>query len=427
MGLPSTHLIERPSAPVAGGNDDNYCIYASTAGHQPGPNIKILSTSSADTFVASLNKNQEIILSAAPNPTADFIDSDETIQWFKKLDPAASGSLTLDLTGDKNIESFLFSFSATWPLTFSSASDILIFTFGGQSQLIGGDRGGARIDPPGVDGAGQMLTCGLDFTQTNDISAKISDLFKFVGATAMLKYLPKGVPDLEAVLKRPTLQDTPQRNALWLVPGSDMQTTIRLQFKVPVFTALGDILKDSLKGFTVNETYAVCKKKSVLAQTEEGEQPVDQGEVAFSIECSVQAGTEGAPAVPMVAGVEFYPSGINLTLMFVSEDPLTGILKWLAWLIGDDSLESFVNNIQGKEENGNKLFSAFTLRRLTIGLDTLKDPKKPTLSSFAFDIEVSANFGRGSKSDPAVFLISYNWTSSTGGFGTLSGQLWNGE
>lgn len=406
--------------------DEKYYIYASTSGKAPSARVKILDSDTAtDKFVASLNKDQVIILAATPEPTASFDDSDATRKWLTNLDPDASAALKLDT----NIDSFIVQFKAPWSLTFSSAADVLLFTFGAP-PTIGENASAARIQPPGLDADGTMLTCGLDFTQTEDIKGcAIKDLFKYADLAGMVDLLPSGIPDLPVILTTPKPGDGPKRNALWFVPSLELQTTVRLQFQLTVFDALQDILCYALKGFTLKSADAIYKKMTVLAATEKGNKPLDEGVVLFSIQCSVQAGEAGAPAVSMTAGVEFSPSGICLTLLFTSEKPLSGILKWLAWLIGDDALEGFVNEMLNKAENGTKILPNFNLRRLSLGLDNLKNKDQPVLASFSFDIEVTANFGRGSKPNPkpVVFLISYHWSRISGGFGTLAGELWNSE
>lgn len=129
----------------------------------------------------------------------------------------------------------------------------------------------------------------------------------------------------------------------------------------------------------------------------------------------------------MLAGVEFTSTTIDFTFMFLSPDPLAGILRWLAGLADDEEVETVVNDILGKEEGGKKVLPAANLRRLRIGLDTRKDPQNPRLGSFSFDIEVTANFGRGDSNDTPIFLITYNWNRSIGTYGTLTGQLWNSK
>ncbi|RYP91655.1 hypothetical protein DL770_002221 [Monosporascus sp. CRB-9-2] len=419
MAVTSEPVIGGPVVGPSSRADELYYIYASSAGKTPSDEIYVLEEgSSTDTFVAALNDSKVIILSSAPAPTASLDSTDETKKWLQQLDSTATGSVTVDDL--KGVESFQFQLTQPWPLTFSSASDVLLFTFGPPPG--GTDTG--RIPPPGIDITGEMLTLGLDFVQTADISGnKLRDLFVYAEASGMIDYIPNVLLDLDVTLKAPGQED-PKRNALWYVPASDKRITMRLQFQVPSFGPLQDILGASLKGFALKSTDIVFSKDMMLVETESGQKPLFQGSVAFIVECSVKGDSSDDPEVSTTAGIELSESAISLTFMFESKDPLMGILKWLASLIGDDSLESLVDDILNKEENGAKVFPDFILRRMSVSLDT-KDPNQWKLYSFSFDIEVSANFGRGSGSNPVVFLISYDWNRILGGFGRLAGQLWN--
>ncbi|KAL6690779.1 hypothetical protein J3F84DRAFT_404137 [Trichoderma pleuroticola] len=408
-------------------NGKTYTIYASTASQQPGDDVQILKADTpTDKFVATLNKEQAIILSEAPNLRAELADTDKTKKWFQSFDTSATGSVSLDNLNDKNIETFTVSLTAPWALAFSSAVDVLIYTFGASSDLIGGGTE-PRFVAPGIDADGKMLTLGLDFTTTKDITGvKLGDLFKYVGSQNMVDYfLPKKLSGLPLTLKQPGKEDGPKRNAMWLVPDADMTTTIRLQFQFEQFTYLQDLLSIGLKGLTLTSADAVCKRKLVLGQTDKGDLPVDQGTVALSIGCTVKGSNGNAPEVKMVAGVEFGARSLSLTFMFISESPLKGLLMWLAELIDDPGLEEFVNGLLSKKEGSLSVLSAPILRRFTVGLETEKGKYSPKLAKFSFDIEVTANIGTAKTSKPAVFLLSYRWNRSRGGLGTLEGQLWN--
>jgi hypothetical protein len=178
---------------------------------------------------------------------------------------------------------------------------------------------------------------------------------------------------------------------------------------------------------TLSRADVIAKKNVVLAGTENGMDMMNNGSIVFDVECSVQAGTPGAPAVDMLAAVEFFGFSISLVFIFKSADPLSGILKWLAWLTGDATVESFVNEMLNKTVDSIKLLPDANLRRMNITLDTSEDADKPTLSSFSITIEVTANFGRGDGQVPSAFLVTYSWSKITGDLGTLYGRLWNGE
>ncbi|KAF4963303.1 hypothetical protein FSARC_8671 [Fusarium sarcochroum] len=411
------------SSSVATSNK-TYSIYASSAGKVPGANVQVLSPDNlVDKFVAGLNPDKVITLSSPPSPTASFDASDETVKWFQNLDADATGSVTVHDLEAKGIESFEFTLSQPWPLVFSSASDVLLFTFG-STGLVGGDGTGSRIESPGIDPTGNMLTCGLDFVKMEDVTGvKVKHVFTEAYRGNMTDYVPLAILNLEVTLNKPDANAPPRRNALWFVPSADKRLETRLQFQLPQFGALQDLFSITLKGLVVDSADLVYKSTILLALTENGEKPLSDGQVAFSIECSVKsAGT----TVSMIAGVKFTPRTIDFTFMFLSPDPLRGILRWLAGLAEDESVETVVEELLNKEENGTKVLPEATLRRLRVRLDTSKDPQNPRLGSFSFDIEVSASFGRGNNTNRTpVFLITYNWDRSIGTYGTLTGQLWN--
>lgn len=168
-------------------DNELYYIYASSAGKTPSDNISILDEGSAtDKFVASLNDAKVIILSNPPSPSAPLDSIDETIKWVQQLDSQATGSVKIGDTG--NIENFTFQFTQPWPLKFSSASDVLLFTFGSSS-----DGSSERIPPPGVDAAGQMLTLGLEAADVSGITVK--DLFASADGAGMTDWVPNELLD----------------------------------------------------------------------------------------------------------------------------------------------------------------------------------------------------------------------------------------
>ncbi|KAI1660150.1 hypothetical protein F4813DRAFT_351129 [Daldinia decipiens] len=411
------NILDEPSSQAVQSNG-LYFIYASSAEHDPGESINILDKGSPiDTFVANLNADKAIILADKPSPTASLDDSDETNKWFQELDSTATSSVTLD-SNLKNIESFELQFTQPWPLVFSSASDVLLFTFG--PSLDGSEA--PRIPPPGVDGKGNMLTLGLDFTKISDTpTSKLSDLFSYAGSEGMVDYVPSELLDLTATLTTPG-QGNPKRNALWYSPASYQSVVMRLQFEVSDFNPLQGVLEGVLKGLTIRNADFIFYKDMLLAETETGPEPIFRGSFAFSIGCSVQGSGSNDPEVSTTAGIEISEYNMFLTFQFESNDPLVGILKWLGSLI-DDPLDWIIDGILNRKENNVNIFSNFILRRMRLSLDT-EDSDNRKLSSFSFDIEVSANFGTSEPGSKPVFLISYNWDNITGGFGQLAGKLW---
>ncbi|KAJ8104614.1 hypothetical protein ONZ43_g7767 [Nemania bipapillata] len=268
-----------------------------------------------------------------------------------------------------------------------------------------------------------MLTLGLDFQETVDLSTSntLKDLFEQAGAAGMADCVPSSLLALAVTLNASEAGDNdPKRNAIWYVPTSSKHIVMRLQFQVPLFELLQDVLGATLPGFTLKSADIIFYKDMLLAETEDGDEPLFKGSIAFSVSCSVQGG--GSDEVPATAAIDLGESTISLTFLFESEnDPLSGILKWLASLIDDENLEPLVTGILGNKEGGKSVFPNFVLRRMRVDIDTT-DPENRKLSSFSFDIEVSANIGSGSS--PTVFLISYNWNRFLGGIGRLSGQLW---
>ncbi|KAI1773210.1 hypothetical protein F4818DRAFT_120559 [Hypoxylon cercidicola] len=401
-------------------DDGLYYIYASSSGQTSGGNIDVLTKGiSTDTFVSSLNEEQVIILESTPSVTAatSLASTDKTLLWFQELDPAAAGSVTID--SEKAIKSFSLEFQQPWTMTFRSDSEVLLHTFGPPSA--GADY---RIPPPGIDEDGQILTLGLDFNAAIDVTSSntLRDLYGLVGSASMADYLPDGLLDLVVALQPPEGDLEPKRNALWYIPTSSKRISMRLQFQVPVFDLLQDILGTTLPGFTIKTADIIFSQDVLLAATEAGPQQIFQGSIAFRVQSAIHR--DGADDIPMTAAIDISESSITITALFESkDDPLSGIVEWLASLIGDNTLGTFVNDILHKDENG-KLFSNFVLRRMLVGIDT-RDPTNRKLSSFSFDIEVSTgHIGGGSDSNPVVFSLSYNWSRLTGGFGELAGQLW---
>lgn len=399
-------------------DDEKYFIYSSKAGKTPGVDIQVLTAgSSTDNFVSSL-EDQVIILKSSPDNTADIDSSDKWYQWLTKLDTSkeftGAFSLTVDDTTAKNIESFQFTFKAPWDVTFSSSSDALNFSFGPPAEI--GPGSAARIPVPGLDQDGTMLYCGLDSSRTQVLKSTVKDLFAYVGLDGMVPFLPSALRGLSVTLD--ASQASGNHNALWFNPSFASQTTVRLQFQLAKADKLQEVLSFALPSLAFPAADVICKKILVAAETEAGPASVDQGQVLFHIQCSVTP--KNSDPVNMTAGVEFRESAIMLNFRLDSPDTLSGILVWLGGLISDD-LAGFIQSILNKDG----VFPKFSLRRMNIGLDTSETAEKPSLSSFAIDIEASANFGQGSDLKTAVFLLTYTWTKEGGKLGSIRGQFWN--
>lgn len=116
---------------------------------------------------------------------------------------------------------------------------------------------------------------------------------------------------------------------------------------------------------------------------------------------------------------------MTLTFLFESrENPLDGILLWLAERSNEPDLKKFVDKMLAKSENDKPLLSDLALRQLSVGLDVEGNKNSPSLASFSFDIEALTTFGSADGQPPAAFLLSYSWTKAEGGIGTIRGQFW---
>lgn len=389
-----------------------YHIYSSKAGKKPGASVHILSPdTSTDRFVSSL-KNKVIILKTTPNPAAAFDSSDEWSKWLTKFYPKGKPKFSLRMDDARaKIQSFEFNFTAPWDMVFSSSSDALNFSFGAPAPV---GANPARIPAPGLYREDSILVCGLDPSKTGVMKSTVGDLFDYVGLDrTVLHKLAKLSVELV-----PT-EANEKRNALWFNPPFDSQTTVRLQFKLTEAGKLQDVLAFALPGFAIQAADAICKKVLVAAETERGPKGVDTGRVMFEVKCSVTS-KDDEPAINMIAGIEFQKSAITLTFQLDSPGVLSGIFRWLEGLIPDS-----LGAVKGLLEKDG-IFKNTNLRRITIVLDTAtNDSDKPKLSSFRIDIEVSATFGQGPDSKPALFLATYNWAKGGGKLGFIRGQFWN--
>lgn len=398
-----------PESITAGSSStEKYRIYSSNAGETPGEGVQILALqTNTDKFVSSL-KNKVIILEAKPNPVANFDTSDEWLKWFTKFSPTGKLSLKVDDTTAMNIQAFEFEFSDPWNIKFSSSIEALNFSFG--APAAGADL--ARIPVPGISGA--MLYCGLDPSENGVVKSSVQNLFQYVGLADSVSSLPLSLASSSVTLDVQSANKN--YNALWFNPSFGLQTTVRLQFQLDVAKLLQDFLNTTLPGLEIQTTYVICKKVFVAAEAESGPVGVDQGQVIFSVQCSVTP--NDTPEVNMIVGIEFKGSSITLTFLLDDEDSLLGILLWLGGLISEDL--GSVKDLLTKDS----VVEGFNLRRMTIGLEIAGNAEKTILSNFELDIEVSANAGRGPEQKPVVFLLTYAWTSGGDKLGSIQGQLW---
>ncbi|KLU85796.1 hypothetical protein MAPG_04816, partial [Magnaporthiopsis poae ATCC 64411] len=403
----------------------SYTIYASSALKPTGTYVgQVLSSGNdTDNFVGALGVGRKLVLAAEPKaakPT-DLHPSDETAQWFAKIDAVAAVLVeAATAQAPKVITSFNVDLIKPVPLTFSSDSAVLVSAFGGSTS---------RIPAPGLIKDGSVLACGLDFDKTfgdtKEIKTNVGGLFQFAGMPGSREFLPDKIGDMPVSLKKSDGEAKLRRNALWFTPADSFQTIVRLQFSLGLAESapLQTVIGGALPGFTLKSAEAVTKRKVSLAKTSKGVIPLIDGQVTFAITCSVQA-TDG-PEVTTTAAVDFTSTTITLTFLFTSQqNPLDGILQWLVERSKEPDLKKFVDRMLAKSENDKPLISDLALRRLSVGLDVGTNKNSPSLASFSFDIEALTTFGTADGQPPAAFLLSYAWTKVQGGIGTIRGQFW---
>ncbi|EER23026.1 hypothetical protein CPC735_020540 [Coccidioides posadasii C735 delta SOWgp] len=390
-----------------------YYIYSSKAPSHPGPGIQIDRATSANTdnFV-SLLKAKLIILNAKPNAEhiGYFDQSDEWWKWLKKLDPDGSCqfSLVLDAT-EKEVQSFEFQLTSPAKMAFSSSAGALKFAFGADSS---GKQ--AKIPVPGLFPEGTMLYCGLDPSKS-DVGFTVGEALKYTGRTGLIPFLPQEMTSWKLLWDKNKASE--KRNALWFNPCFASQTTIRMQLQLEEAgrKSLEEWWSVVLKDIQVKNAEVVCKKTLTEGKTAAGTVGVHQGQITFKFECSVEAKPK---PVDIVAAIAFQEAAVQLTFQPKTSVTLGDILDGLAKLLSQD-LGSMMS-ILTKED----IFQSMHFRRLTVTLDTLDGVKKPKLSRFEIDIEVSAKFGKKTAEQNVVFLLTYIWTKRRGS--SISGQFWNG-
>ncbi|KAF7559939.1 hypothetical protein G7046_g4213 [Stylonectria norvegica] len=405
-----------PGFSVAAASNGKYHIYSSKAVPEGGDDTQILTPqTNIDNFVTLL-PTEQLVLKAAPtadNLVGEFDESDGFAKWMTNLDDKGAITLNFDSIAAKNVESFDFHLTKPWNITFSSIASVLLFSFGPQTAVPN-----SRIPSPGLMPEGTLLYFGLDPKRTKDLKSTIKGLFDFAG---VISSPPSILANWEVELEIDDANSN--HNALWFAPADFFQTTVRLQFSL--LGAYKDkfqtIIAEALSGFSFESVDAICKKTLILAETEAGQQALDNGQVMLQAKCSVTPPNH--PKVDMLAGVEFFGSSYSLSLQLDTPDALSGILIWLGSLVPGGGIDlSFIEDILSKD----KIFSNVFLRRINVELDGKPPGDKTTLSSFSVDIEVKAAFGKASgTSKPVVFLLTYTWAKDGPRWGTIRGDLWN--
>lgn len=399
--------------------DDKYYIYSSHKEGAPGgDNIQVLTPgSNVDNFVSKLT-NMVIILQGPPtkdNVLIKFDEKDIWATWMASLDEKGSLSLTFDNDTSKAITSFRYQFSDPWDITFSSDAGTLLYTYGTPAGITDNER----IPVPGLMTDGLLLYMGLDTKiTTKKIESTIEELYDFAGLEVAP---PSFLKDWKIFLDPSDTNNSGKRNAMWFDPVNFMQTVVRLRFSLDTnakdnFQKLFDKV---LPGLTFTAVDAVATRSAVLADTEKGAAPVENGRFYFLVESTVKP--EGHDAVKLSASVKCYEAGYSLTLRFDTPGAISGLLAWVAGLVGAEDAMKFIEGLLG-----NEVFSGVNLRQIKIAIEKDEEAKKTSVSSFRVDFEISTSFGKKSESaQSVVFLISYHWSKSIGGSGSISGEFWN--
>lgn len=386
-----------------------YTVYSSDAGKQSADDNFILPENTLiNTFVSKL-ETKCIALASKPEAGAQtpFDSSDKLAEWFSKLDEGGTYSLVLDPAlpeKDKALQSLTFEFTTPWNLQFSSSAEALKSSFGDQ---------GSTIELPGVD-AQPMLYCGL-VTPESDVKSTIKEVFEYVGLSDVVEDLPSILGDLTVTLAPGQIAGN--RNALWFEPAFDLQTTIRLQFKIDVQDDLEKLFHDVIPGFKITEAAVVVKKVLIRGTTADGPIGVDKGDIKFEVDCII-SNADKKVNVGMKAGIECSRTSITLTLRTEKTGALEGIMTWLGELVSADV--GAITSLFGE------IFDGLNLQQVVIGLSIADDKDKPKLDSFRIDMEVAGNFGEVDGKKP-VFLASFVWRAGRyrGMGSTIRAELWN--
>ncbi|KAI9648823.1 hypothetical protein NHQ30_003464 [Ciborinia camelliae] len=409
----TSHFLSLKSLTLRGQIEDpneKFYIWSTKAEKVPGTNgIDLESGTSHDNFVCAL-KYGFIALVSEPtesNLIVEIDSSDGLVEWFSLLnDNKKEGyKFSLKFDNQQKIESFHFSFSNPWALPFGSATKDLEFSFGDDSK---------QIPESGISLDGTTLYCGLDESLLKPIEPTIRAVITYSGLASMLSYIPAIILDTEVTLDASTAKDN--RNALWFRPANHFETTFRTQFELTTLENLQNEL-NIIPDLIIKDANIVCKRVLGAMDTSTAQVPINAGQIIFYT--TVLVGSEKSE---MKAAILWLQTSIKIIL----EPTLESLASMLSWIAGFTGASLDVHQIL--EDSGAFKKDAIKLRRITIGL-ALGDAAYPAteVSDFRVDIEVPATFGQDHDSvQTVVFLITYSWTATIGGLGSLIGQLWTG-
>lgn len=438
-GDPSKALWKPISATGGFIVDGKYKFYGSKAPDPGGDDAQVLDEgSNVDNFVNQLSGNC-IILKTVPSGS-DAIDiqldaSDGLATWMGHLDSQGLFNLTLKpnpepAKGPWVIDAFSFQYKSPWDITFSSKEKALKYSFPPPAETFerepGLDPSSPRIPAPGLEPDGNTLYFGLDPDKTKeDLHSTVKDVFDFSESS---RTPPALVADWKTTLVVQDASAAGKRNGLWIRPSRSLQTSIRLQFSLDSadIETFNKTIMSTLKRFTFDSLDVICKKAVVLADTDDGNQPVAQGSVIFQAKCTIKP--EGKSDVPVIAAISFYHGSYNITVQLNTKDAFEGILSWLMSLVPDLDLK-FISKFLGDNDMFEQ--SGIYPRQIKIGLSCDDKGRTTELKSFSFEIEVAAKFGteKTGTGKPATptFLVSYAWMADGPKWGSIKGELWNCE
>lgn len=403
------------SAETPSDSANKYYIYSSKSGKTSDANTKVLSEdkTNLDNFL-DLLPDEGITLSKLPSGKVAELDaSDKWKTWMTNWDANCTLSITVDDNANMNIQSFEFHLTTPYDLVFSSSASALLFSFG---------TSGAGISPPGINNDGSPLYFGLDPSKSKAATTSIKDVFSFASLNGAVQRLPSPVVELKATFN--PKEGSEKRNALWFSPEEQLGATIRLQFGIDDVRKFQDVLDNKLPGLKFTSVNLICKKEIALADTNQGQEALPTGGIAFDISCSITP--NGGSNIDMILALEVSETEYDLT--FNVKDPLhgdafTGIIAWLLGLLPQGGGVDDIQKILEKDD----IFKGYIhLRRLKVALDTVKKGS-PELSSVTVEIEVSGKFGHGDNTQRAPFLVTYSWSASGGPLGSIMGDFWNCE
>lgn len=391
--------------------DGLFHIYLASKKNKEEPYLEVDDDTNSGAIVSKL-PDKVIITQGKPDPnaTTEIDGSDKWAEWMRNVDDQGKLSVMIKPAkredgadkDDEKAEIIQFDYELSKPtsLKFSSEISIVNNAFGDAAK---------DIQQPGFDDP--RLYMGLKESDKKEIPLSTAWTYTGLPEDSIPQFL-KGLqvtPDSKL--------EKGHRNALWFNPEASSLVTIRSVFNLASLETLNGF---GLADLNITFTEAdLITRKVVSAGTSGGKTiPVKQGGCALAIACNFNSSSQGL----VLQGVmEFAEDTIVMTLLSKSENPIQGALSWLAGLLGLKNNElGFVTELLNKDP-----FKEVQFRRIKVTFDT---ETKIKLTSFRLDVQVSSSIGQDPNTGKkTLFLLSYTYTSSTAGWGTIQGELWEGK